>query len=201
MPIAKAIGAPPREFLERRSGSGRIHGSLAGSGRSSVAPATTHGSVGGCLNAKKFTWNQDAQAPTYVKESVRDSSLSDPDAGTTSFACDGFGDEISRMVGREQTISGYDLLGRLTQTNHAEMPELPEEFGFTVHIRSRGEEAKEIKKEAGHRAQRWIVERSHRWMNRFRDVLIRWAKRADTYIALLHFACSFITWLAAGLLR
>ena len=84
--------------------------------------------------------------------------------------------------------------------DYAEVRALLKEFGFTAHIRSRGEEAKEIKKEAGHRARRWVVERSHSWMNRFRDVLIRWAKRADTYIALLHFACGFITWRAAGLL-
>ena len=36
------------------------------------------------------------------------------------------------------------------------------EFGFTAHIRSRGEEAKELRAEAGKRARRWVVERSHR---------------------------------------
>ena len=34
-------------------------------------------------------------------------------------------------------------------------------FGFIAHIRSRGEEAKEIAQEAGQRARRWVVERSH----------------------------------------
>jgi hypothetical protein len=33
------------------------------------------------------------------------------------------------------------------------------EFGFTAHIRSRGEEAKEIAREAGKRARRWAVPR------------------------------------------
>ena len=42
-----------------------------------------------------------------------------------------------------------------------------EEFGFTAHIRSRGEEAKAIKREAGFKARRWVVERSHGWLNRF----------------------------------
>ena len=36
-----------------------------------------------------------------------------------------------------------------------------DEFGFTAHIRSRGEEAKAIKREAGFKARRWVVERSH----------------------------------------
>ena len=35
------------------------------------------------------------------------------------------------------------------------------EFGFTAHIRSRGEEAKAIKREAGFKARRWVVERTH----------------------------------------
>ena len=30
--------------------------------------------------------------------------------------------------------------------------------------------------------------------------LIRWEKRADTYIAMLHFACGIITWRATGLM-
>ena len=67
-------------------------------------------------------------------------------------------------------------------------------FGFTAHIRARGEEAKAIKEEAGFRARRWVVERAHSWMNNFRGVLIRWAKRVDTYLAMLHFACALITW-------
>ena len=36
-----------------------------------------------------------------------------------------------------------------------------EKFGFTAHIRSRGEEARAIKKEAGFKARRWVVERPH----------------------------------------
>lgn len=73
------------------------------------------------------------------------------------------------------------------------------EFGFTAHIRSRTEEAKEIKAEAGKRARRWVVERSHSWMNRFRRLLIRWEKHAQNYIAFLHFACALIAFRAAGL--
>ena len=75
-----------------------------------------------------------------------------------------------------------------------------EEFGFTAHIRSRGEEAKAIKREAGFRARRWVVERTHGWLNRFRRILVRWDKSPDNYIAFLHFACALITFRAAGLL-
>lgn len=78
--------------------------------------------------------------------------------------------------------------------------ELACEFGFTAHVRPRGEEAKEIKRSARKKARRWVVERTHSWLNRFRRILIRWEKRADTYIAMLHLALGIITWRATGLL-
>ena len=75
-----------------------------------------------------------------------------------------------------------------------------EEFGFTAHIKARGAEAQAIKKQAGYKARRWVVERTHSWRNRFRRILIRWEKKAANYLALLHFACAWITYRAAGLL-
>jgi putative transposase len=71
------------------------------------------------------------------------------------------------------------------------------EFGYTAHIRTRGEEAQAIKHEAGVKARRWVVERAHSWLNRFRRLLIRWEKRADTYLAMLHLALGIIAWRAA----
>ena len=59
---------------------------------------------------------------------------------------------------------GYDF---------AEVRRTLDEFGFTAHIRSRGEEAQAIKREAGFKARRWVVERTHSWLNRFRRILIR----------------------------
>jgi putative transposase len=84
--------------------------------------------------------------------------------------------------------------------DYSEVRALLRDFLFTAHIRCRGEEAREIKKAAGFKARRWVVERTHSWMNRFRRILVRWEKRADTYIAMLHFACALITWKAYGLL-
>jgi putative transposase len=84
--------------------------------------------------------------------------------------------------------------------DYDEVRDLADEFRFTAHIRMRGEEAKAIKKQAGFKARRWVVERSHSWMNRFRRILIRWEKRPDTYVAMIHLACAVITWKACGLL-
>ena len=74
------------------------------------------------------------------------------------------------------------------------------EFRFTAHIRGRGEEAQAIKNEAGFKARRWVVERTHSWMNRFRRILVRWDKSPRNYIAFLHFSCALIALRAAGLL-
>ena len=78
--------------------------------------------------------------------------------------------------------------------------ELVREFGFTAHVRSRGEEAQALKREAGFKARRWVVERTHSWMNRFRRVLIRWEKKVENYFGMFHFVCAWITYRAAGLL-
>ena len=86
---------------------------------------------------------------------------------------------------------GYDF---------AEVRRTRDDFGCTAHIRSRGEEAQAIKREAGFKARRWVVERTHSWLNRFRRILVRWDKSPDNYIAFLHFACALIALRAAGLL-
>ena len=83
--------------------------------------------------------------------------------------------------------------------DYDEVREILDEFGFTAHIKARGEEAKELKQEAGKRARRWVVERSHSWMNRFRRILVRWDKKPENYLAFLHFACALIAFRAAGL--
>jgi putative transposase len=83
--------------------------------------------------------------------------------------------------------------------DYAEVRETLKEFGFTAHIRARGEEAQARKRHAGARARRWVVERTHSWMNRFRRVLIRWDKKGENYLAFLHFACALIAFRASGL--
>ena len=77
---------------------------------------------------------------------------------------------------------------------------LLKEFGFTAHIRARGEEAQAIKKAVGFKARRWVVERTHSWMNRFRRVLIRWEKTLNNYTAMLHITFAYICYAQAGLL-
>jgi putative transposase len=84
--------------------------------------------------------------------------------------------------------------------DYQEVRDLLTEFGYTAHIRARGEEAQAVKREAGHKARRWVVERTHSWMNRFRRILVRWEKKPANYLGLLHLVCAFLTYRAAGLL-
>src|SRR5215210_9116712 len=74
------------------------------------------------------------------------------------------------------------------------------DFGYTAHIVARGQERDAKQHVPGYRARRWIVERTHSWMNRFRRLLIRWEKKVDHYVAFLHFACAWIAFRAAGVI-
>ena len=80
-----------------------------------------------------------------------------------------------------------------------EVEEIAQQFGFTTHIPPKKGEAQQVKRKAGYKARRWVVERSHSWMNRFRGILIRWSKKAENYIALLHMAFAFIIYKRMGL--
>jgi putative transposase len=85
--------------------------------------------------------------------------------------------------------------------DYDEVREILEGFGFTAHIRARGEEAQAIEREVvGHKARRWEVERAQSWMNRFRAILTCWEKKAANLLALLHLSCAYITFKQAGLL-
>ena len=83
--------------------------------------------------------------------------------------------------------------------DYDEVRAVVEAFGFTAHIRARGEEANQIKRRARAKARRWVVERTQSWMNRFRGILIRWEKKAQNYIAMLHLAFAIITCRCAGI--
>lgn len=73
------------------------------------------------------------------------------------------------------------------------------EFGFTAHIRAGGMATTATAREAGKKARRWVVERSHSWLHRFRRIRVRWEKKPEHYLAFLHFACGLIAFRATGL--
>jgi transposase len=84
--------------------------------------------------------------------------------------------------------------------DYADVRQTAEAYAYTAHIPVRGADATARRKAPGYRARRWVVERTHSWMNRFRRLLIRWEKKVDTYLALIHLACAYIAYSAAGVL-
>jgi len=79
--------------------------------------------------------------------------------------------------------------------------ELVEEWGYTGRIARRGVDQSKRKRvrdiARGGGSSRG---RTH-GMNRFRRLLIRWEEKKKNYVAMLHFACAWVTWQAAGLGR
>ncbi len=80
-----------------------------------------------------------------------------------------------------------------------EVREIVAGFGFTLHLRTRGEEIEAKAREPGWRARRWVVERSHSWLNRNRGILIRWSKKEENHLALLQLASGLIAFKKARL--
>ncbi len=84
--------------------------------------------------------------------------------------------------------------------DYDEVRDLAKEFRYTAHIVARGEEAQAIKRKVGYKARRWVVERTHSWMNRFRRILTRWERKLENYVGLLHLVCAWITYQSVDLL-
>lgn len=63
-----------------------------------------------------------------------------------------------------------------------------EQRGYTAHIPQRGMPPRTGRRR--HKPKRWVVERTHSWLNRHRRLLVRWEKSDKNYAALIHFAFS-----------
>jgi putative transposase len=51
-------------------------------------------------------------------------------------------------------------------------------------------ERKEPRQHPSGRARRWVVERTHSWLNRSRRLLVRWEKKTENYLGFIHLACA-----------
>ena len=65
---------------------------------------------------------------------------------------------------------------------------------YRPHIKQRREEADGKRKRPGYKARRWVVERTHSWLNRFRKLLVSFEKTEESYVALLALAAAMICW-------
>ena len=61
--------------------------------------------------------------------------------------------------------------------------------GITPRIARKGVESSE---RLGR--HRWVVERTHSWLNRYRRLRIRYERLAEVHLAFLHIGCALICW-------
>lgn len=65
-----------------------------------------------------------------------------------------------------------------------------EQTGYVPHIRKIGEEKLDPNsKKKKHPARRYVVERTISWLNRWRGILVRYAKKSKNYLAMVQLAC------------
>ncbi len=65
--------------------------------------------------------------------------------------------------------------------------------GYVPHIPPRGKARCRRHHRQG-RARRWVVERTHSWLNRYRKILVRFEKTERSYEGLLELACALTTY-------
>jgi putative transposase len=65
--------------------------------------------------------------------------------------------------------------------------------GYIPHVPKKGTPHQSRHKTKG-RARRWVVERTHSWMNNYRKLRVRYEKKVANFEALLHLAIAIICW-------
>lgn len=64
--------------------------------------------------------------------------------------------------------------------------------GYIAHVKGRGKETAELKRDPEKKARRWVVEVAHSWFNRSRKLLVRYEKLDRSFLALNRLAASIM---------
>ena len=100
------------------------------------------------------------------------------------------------------TLDGIVVARRVPSQEHPEhrcldgasdadwVREVVRERGYQDHLGRRGQQKQEKAWTPGSRAGRWVVERTHSWLNGSRRLLVRWEKKTANYLAFLPLACA-----------
>lgn len=67
-----------------------------------------------------------------------------------------------------------------------------EEHGVIPHVKGRGQEVTEQRRDPTKRARRWIAAVAHRWFTRFRKLLVRYEKLERSFLGLNQLAAAII---------
>jgi len=113
---------------------------------------------------------------------VHDSKLLGPTLGAIVYPrpapCDGGQETLCADAG----YVGYPALVTSRKRN------------YQLHLKTRRQEVQEKQADPSHRARRWVVERTHSWLNRFRKLLVSFEKSEASYTALLSLDAALICW-------
>jgi len=66
--------------------------------------------------------------------------------------------------------------------------------GYELRVKTRRQEREGKRAHPRHKARRWVVERNHSWLNRFRKLLVSYEKTKASYEGLLSLAAALICW-------
>jgi len=64
--------------------------------------------------------------------------------------------------------------------------------GYIPHVPTQGTPQARHRRQG--KARRWVVERTHSWINNYRKLRVRYEKKAANFEALLHLATAIICW-------
>lgn len=76
--------------------------------------------------------------------------------------------------------------------DYEEVKKILKAWGYVGHISPPDEPERIIHEIPNYRARPWVLERIHSWMKQFRRVLIRWEKKPENYLGMLHLVCACI---------
>jgi len=166
-------------------------------------------SVDGCMTKAPLGGEKTGANPTdRAKSGTKRSILTDGNGIPLALKVDGanrhdkklFKDTVTSIVIERPSPTEQNPQNMALDKGYdfPDIRDLVTSLNYIGHIKSRGEEINDKALIPNYRARRWVVERTHSWMNRFRRILIRWEKKAICYLAFLYFACAWIVFRAAG---
>ena len=65
---------------------------------------------------------------------------------------------------------------------------------YVAHIAPKSGRADDAPARQGGQARRWVVERTHAWLDRFRRLVVNWEKTTESRYAFLCLACALIAY-------
>jgi transposase len=65
---------------------------------------------------------------------------------------------------------------------------------YVAHIAPKSGRDDEAQRHQGGQARRWVVERTHAWLDRFRRLVVNWEKTTESRYAFLCLACALIAY-------